>query len=129
MTGKKARYAAVRDPKSLQFDFPYNGANYAYLHLRQHPKYGTDVYLTIDKGQLLCGIGSGCTVSIRLDDKPAKTYGASGSDDNDATVLFIHGAKKLIQEIKGSEVVRVQATVYKQGAPVMTFNTAGLEWN
>jgi len=128
MSGKVVRFAQVTDPTSFHFSFPYNGKNHATLNIREHPKHGTDLYIKIDKGQLICSAGGGCNVSIRIDDKPARTYAASGAADYDSTILFINQPKKLIAEIKKSKIVRIKATVYNNGDQIMTFNTDGLVW-
>jgi hypothetical protein len=127
MTGKEARYAIITSENQLQFGFPYSGPNQPSLTLRKHPKYGTDVILRIEKGQFICGVSS-CTVHIRFDDRPPVRFTANGPSDHSSTVLFLEPALKIISALKNAKATHVQATFYKEGDQVMSFNTAGLEW-
>ena len=49
----EVQIAFVRSSNTISLDSPYQGDQHATLSLRKHPKYGNDVYISIDKGQLL----------------------------------------------------------------------------
>lgn len=53
MTDKVSTYATLKSENIVDFDFPYNGGSYMTLSVRKSPKYGTDVYIHISKGQFI----------------------------------------------------------------------------
>lgn len=75
MSGKMTELASLMSTKSLHLSFPYNGTNYGYLIVRQHPQYGLGVIVEVDKGQILCGIYT-CKLKVRFDDGPVQTFTA-----------------------------------------------------
>lgn len=128
MTGKETITKRVTSDSSLRLDFPYHGRNYGALHVRRSPQYGTDVYVTIERGQLVCGF-DGCTVQVRFDDGKAVTYRANGPTDHSSTALFLSPANAFIRAAKTARRIRVQMTVYEAGEQVLEFTTpAGLQW-
>lgn len=122
MTSKPIYQAEVRSIDTLNFGFPYHGAQRAALTIRKHPRWGQDVILSIDKGQLLCGYPS-CSVKVRFDDAPAQTFSAVEPEDHSSTVLFIQGSARFVERLKKSKTVAIQMNVYHEGAPVVKFNT------
>lgn len=122
MTGKTARYAIARSSNSLSLSFPYAGANYGQLQVRQHPKYGLDVIVFVDKGQLLCGF-DGCSVSVRFDDAAPMRFRGNGPADHDSKVLFLSPASKFIASAKKAKRVLVQLNIYQGGEQVLEFGT------
>ena len=84
ISGKKTSRASVTSENSLAFNFPYAGKNSGFLTVRQHPKYGLDVIVSIQKGPMLCGYG-GCRVNVMFDDGPSTRYGAQAPADHSST--------------------------------------------
>lgn len=129
MTGKSSARARMQSDNSLDLDFPYKGANFGYLQVRQHPRYGLDVIFSINKGQLMCPSYSGCSVMVKFDDKPPVRFNATGPEDNSTTVIFLGNAPRFIAEAQKAKRILVQPTIYHAGAPVLTFTTGKpLEW-
>lgn len=129
MSGKTEHNAALRSTNSLTLDFPYKGKNHGTLDIRQHPRYGLDVILSIEKGQFLCPSYRGCTVMVKFDDKPPLQYSGTGPADHSSTVIFIKNQPRFIAEAKKAKRILVQANIYQSGAPVLEFaSLKPLEW-
>ena len=129
MTSKNTTAAAIRSSNSLRLDFPYKGENYGQITVRQHPKHGLDVIISIDKGQILCSSYSGCPVEIRFDDKPAIRFSGTGPADNSSDTVFLSNAPRFISEAKKAKRILVSMNIYKSGAPLLEFSTtAPLQW-
>ncbi|HGM7334933.1 TPA: hypothetical protein ACKQCJ_001251 [Stenotrophomonas maltophilia] len=127
MTGKTAVGAEVRSNNTHNFDFPYAGAQHATLTLRRHPQHGNDIFLQIEKGQLQCSSYSGCNVLVRFGDAQPKTYRALGPADNSSETVFIQGFSDFQKRMQAVDTVRIQANVFKQGAPAWEFDVSGFD--
>ena len=129
MTSKSTSAASITSDNSLRLDFPYKGDNYGRITVRQHPKYGLDVIIAIDKGQILCSSYNGCPVEIRFDDKPAMRFSGTGPADNSNDTVFLSNAPRFISEAKKAKRILVSMNIYKSGAPLLEFSTtAPLQW-
>lgn len=128
MSGKKTSRATVTSENSLAFDFPYAGENTGFLTVRQHPKYGLDVIVSIQKGQMLCGYG-GCAINVKFDDGPSTRYGANAPADHSSTSLFLDNAQRFISGAKKAKKILIQFSAYREGEPILEFSTPGsLTW-
>lgn len=125
MTGKTTYTAAIKSVNEVSFSFPYNGAQRGTLTLREHPRHGKDVIFNIDKGQIICGRVSECTVEMKFDDGAIKQYSASFPTDNSSNILFIEGYQELLTKLKQSKTVRLNVTVYQEGQHTFTFDVSG----
>lgn len=121
------RHAYVRSLNEFQFDFPYREPQRATLTLRQHPKYGRDVILTIEKGQFLCGIDD-CTVAIKFDDGQARNYAAVEPADHSSTALFIRGHDRFVAAAKKAKRAYIEAQFFQEGTRVFEFDISDLKW-
>lgn len=81
MTDKPSLFATNESENVVEFGFPYRGVQHATLTLRTHPKYGKDVIVSIERGQILCPSYDGCSVSVRFDDGKVQKFRASPSGD------------------------------------------------
>jgi hypothetical protein len=123
MSGKTAKYAEIESSNTLSLAFPYSGKNKGYIQIRQHPKYGQDAILSVEKGQFLCPSYSGCEVSVKFDEKPPVRYSGNGSADHDSKVIFIGNAARFIGEAKKAKRILIQASMYQSGSPIIEFNS------
>jgi hypothetical protein len=124
--GGQIRSATVHSNNELNLDFPYEGPQHAHLSLRSHPRYGKDVILSIERGQFMCGV-SDCQVLVRFDEGTPVKFDAAEPNDNDSTVLFIRNYARFLANLRKAKVVRIQATLFQQGAPVLEFNVGALD--
>jgi hypothetical protein len=127
MSKGKTYFAVVRSTNTVSFGFPYSGAQHATLTLRTHPRYGKDVILAIERGQLLCPSYDGCTVLVRFDDGKATRYSAAAPADNSTVSLFIRNYSQFVAHMEKAKRVRISAQVYQEGAPVFDFDVAGFD--
>ena len=127
MTGQKMRAASVTSSNTVNFSFPYAGAQHAKLTIRRM-RGSEGVILSIEKGQLTCGGYYGRSVSVRFDEKPPRKFNVTEPADHDSKMVFIRNEKSFIAEAKKAKRILIEAIVYQNGSPVFEFNTAGLEW-
>lgn len=114
--------AEVSSLNSVNFGFPYSGQQYARLILRTHPRYGKDVILQIERGQILCRSYSSCNILVRFDDGQPTTYSGIGPADNSSETVFIQNYQTFVQRMLKAKKVRISVDVYQEGAPVFEFN-------
>lgn len=122
-----AYFASVLSTNTVNFGFPYSGAQHGTLTLRTHPRYGKDVILRIERGQFLCPSYDGCTVLVRFDEGKAIRYSAAGAADNSTETIFIRGYSSFVGHLEKSKRVRISANVYQEGAPVFEFDVSGFD--
>jgi hypothetical protein len=123
----KIRTAFVSSLNEVDFDFPYQGAQRAQLVLRRHPKYGRNVILQVEKGQILTGI-DGCDVQVRFDGGKARTYRGMGAADHSTTSVFLNNFDRFIAAAKKAKKVYIEAPFYQEGERVFEFNVKDLKF-
>lgn len=126
--GKGAYYTAfTSSTNTVEFDFPYSGAQHATLSLRTHPRLGKDVIIRIEKGQLLCDSYDGCTVLVRFDDAKAEGFSALPPEDHSSEILFIQNYGRFVEKMLKAKRVRIEVKVFQEGAPVFEFDVSGFD--
>lgn len=125
MSKGKTYYASIISSNTVEFDFPYSGAQHGRLTLRTDPKYGKDVIFTIERGQILCSSYDGCTIRVRFDDEEATSYSASAAADNSTETIFIPNYSRFVEKMMKAKRVRISMNVYQEGAPVFDFDVSG----
>ena len=131
ITGKTYKIAQLRSDNSLSLGFPYRGPNYGTLSVRQHPQYGLDVFVSVEKGQILCRGGDygRCTFKIRFDDGKAESFTAVTAEDGSTTVIFAAYPKWALEKLKTAKSVTVQMLMYQAGDQVLSFRSdVPLKW-
>ena len=129
MTGRAAKFANIDSENTVSFDFPYQGEQRGTLMLRDHPSYGRDVILSIERGQLQCSSYDGCTVRVRFDEAEPQRWNAGGPSDNSGTVLFLRNEANFVQKLRRAKVVRIQVPVYQEGQPAFEFHVGGFDYD
>ncbi|WP_122721536.1 hypothetical protein [Pseudomonas proteolytica] len=127
ISGKSVRRAFVSSINTVDFKFPYGGTQRATLTIRKHPRWGTSVYVAIEKGQFICGYDD-CDVRVRFSKGNAQRMSASEPDDHSSNLLFISNASSFISQARKSDKVYIEANFYQEGSRVFEFDTSGLEW-
>ena len=126
-TGKKAKTGSLISKNSMSFDFPYGGIQYGRFAVRNHPRYGVDAYLSIDKGQLLCDSYNNTTVLIRFDNGAASSYNCGEPADHSSETVFIKGVGRLEARMKTAKKMYVTVSVYGEGSRTWEFNVKGYD--
>lgn len=125
MSGKNFTVAAVESQNTVRFGFPYEGEQRATLTIREkHPRYGTNVMLSIEAGQFLCHTDD-CDVLVKFDDRAPKKYEASEPTDNSSTMLFLDAESTFISQLRQAKTVTIEATFYQEGIREFKFDAAG----
>jgi hypothetical protein len=127
MTSKSVLGAAVLSSNTQSFSSPYDGAQHAKLTIRRHPRHGADVILSIERGQLMCQSYRECQVLVRFGENEPRRYSALGPEDNSSVSLFILNVSDFQKRMQGVDKVRIQANVYRQGAPTWEFDVSGFD--
>jgi len=128
MTGKQKKIARLVSTNTLSLEFPYQGDNKARLMVRQHPSYGTDVMVSVDKGQMICNT-SRCSAFIKFDDQKPILFSGSEPSDLSSKAMFINDSKRFIEMAKKSTKILIQIDFYKNGLQTLEFEpNAPLEW-
>jgi len=124
VSGKKALNHLLLSTNTINFGFPYQGEQRATLTVRKHPRYGKDVFLSVDKGQMLCSSYDGCSVTVRFGKgKPVK-YKAVAPDDNSSNMVFISNYAAFVANMKKVKNMVIAKTFYKEGDVAFEFNVS-----
>ena len=127
MTSRVTIRASIRSENQHVFDFPYGDLQRATLAIRRHPSYGNDVIFRIERGQLLCRSYGDCPVRIRFDDGQARTVRGNPPADHSSESIFIPNYADFVRRLSAAKVLRIEANVYQQGAPVWEFDVSGFD--
>jgi len=123
MSGKPETWAELRSASSLNLRAPYDGPNFATLNIRRSAS-RLIVWIEIEKGQFVCSV-SGCQIEVRFDDKPPSRFNVQGPADYNSRILVLLDGKRFVTEAsKTNATIRVAATMHREGAPVMMFESS-----
>lgn len=128
MTGGNSMSAGIASENTVNFGFPYSGEQHASLTVRNHPSHGRDVLLTIERGQFLCQSYTDCQIRVRFDEGKPERWNAVGPSDNSSTVIFLRNQARFVQMMRAAKVVRIEAAMYQQGAPIFEFQVSGFDY-
>lgn len=122
MTDSKNIWKEVVSDNEIEFDFPYNGGSNLTITVRYMKKYGTNVLISLSKGQLLCNDYNGTNyINVRFDSNPPIKFTTSEPSDLDSNTLFISNPKRFIREAKKAKTIKIEVPVYEEGLPLFTF--------
>ena len=122
MTDTKNVWKSLDSENIEHFSFPYEGGSSLNLCVRYMKKYGTDVILTISKGQLLSNEYNGTNyVTVRFDDDAPQKFYTNDAADGSSDYLFLANARKFIKRAKTAKSIKIQVPVYQEGNPTFTF--------
>ena len=122
VTGKIEKSVSIRSNESVDLHFPYGPNIFARLVIRKHPRYGKDVIISLDKGQILCHSYDPCTLNVRFDSNPPIRVSASPPSDGKSDTVFLSGFDRIVSNIKKSETMLVELPLYQDGNRTWTFN-------
>ncbi|WP_426484278.1 hypothetical protein [Flavobacterium sp. 2] len=125
MTSKSIKFAQIISNESLNLEFPYDGNNYGHLTLRKNDH--TDIYLSIDKGQISGGYDNNF-IKVRFDDEKPIKFSYSEPQDNSSDLIFIDNEIKFLSKLKKSKKILISLPLYREGNQILEFNTIDLKW-
>ena len=118
MTDKENVWATLTSSNYIKQDFPYQGETYARICVRYMSKYGNDVIISIDKGQIY----GGNKVVARFDDGQPIDYTFSEPSDGSSEDIFINNKSSFIAKCKTAKEIKIEIPIYEEGMNVFTFN-------
>ena len=121
------KLAKVLSLNEIDLAFPYSGEQRAGLLLRNHPRRGKNVLLTVERGQFHCSLD--CRVSVRFGDDDAIPFRASAPDDGATVALFLEPSQGFVSSLRKVPRVRIEAEFFQQGTRVFEFDVSGLVWD
>ena len=122
MTDSKNVWKSLVSENLVHFSFPYEGGSSLNVCVRYMKKYGTNVILTISKGQLLSNEYNGTNyVTVRFDDDAPQKFYTTEPADGSSDCLFLTNARKFIKRAKTAKSIKIQVPVYQEGNPTFTF--------
>ena len=130
MNDSKSKFASLVSDNIISFDFPYEGGSDLSITIRYTKKWGTDVYITISKGQFICNEYNGTnSVRVRFDNGKAMKFSTTEPSDGSSNMVFLSNPKKFINLAKKAKRILIEAPFYEEGNQVFTFTVdKPLEW-
>lgn len=98
MTGRDEKHA-IAASNHFELKWPYGGLQHARLDVRNSPKFGLDVMVSVEKGQILCPVPYGCKVAVRFDDGPIIKVAALPSSDYSSDTIFVKDANSFLAKL------------------------------
>lgn len=127
MTGKIAYYVTTPSKNEIYLKPPYGNVS-GKLFIRKHPRYGVDVLMEVERGQIPCPNYSPCSVLVRFDEKEPKKFEASNPSDGSRNAIFIRNPSLFVNEAKKASSIKIQATFYQNGSQILEFNIEGADY-
>lgn len=124
MTGAVTSVAQSASLNTFELGFPYAGQQRGRLLMRDHPRHGLDVIVSIERGQVLCRSYSNCRINVRFDDGEVIRYRGAESDSSDSNLAFITDASDFIHRAKIAQRVLIELQIYQHGTVVLEFDTS-----
>lgn len=123
MRGSTNVWTYIISDNEENFEFPYNGGSRLRIDVRYMEKYGTDVILTISKGQFGGNEYSGSNyVTFKFDDGQLKKYYFNTSDNGSSDCIFLKKKNELISEFKKAKKIMIEAPFFDTGNRVFKFH-------
>lgn len=123
LTGRPIHQTTALSASEFELDFPYQGPQRARLVIREHPRFGNDVMLRIERGQLTC-YSSDCRIDVVFDQGEVIRWRANPADGGSSEVIFLTQVDRFRREASRAREIRIAATVYSHG--MLTFVFPGL---
>ena len=120
-------FAYVSSTNTANFKFPYAGEQHAELNLRINARGSKDVFINIEKGQILCKYYGNCSILIRFDDEPATRFSTSGASTHSTTVVFLNNYGLFLGKLLKAKRVRVSLDIYQEAPQIFEFDVSGFD--
>lgn len=127
--GRGQVYAmSIESSNTISLDSPYEGPQHSTLFIRSHPKHGNDVFITIERGQLLDS-DFHSRISVRFDNDKALSFSSSRPDDLSSETLFLRNSFNLfVRRLRTAKTLKIEVPIYQAGNEVFEFDVEGFDW-
>ena len=123
MTDSKNIWAYIRSTNYIKQKFPYEGQTYAKIIVRYMKKYGYDVLIEVDRGQIVGIDVSGTNyITARFDEGTPKNYSFDDAEDGSSEHVFLKNANGFISRCKIAKDIMIEVPMYKSGRQVFKFH-------
>ena len=123
MTDSENIWATIRSDNYINQDFPYEGKTYASITVRYMKKYGYDILIDIDRGQIVGSDFNGTNfVRVRFDEETPKKYYFNNAADYSTETIFLKNAKEFMEKCKHANSIKVEIPLYNAGNSVFSFH-------
>lgn len=109
---------------SFNLSFPYQGQQHARLIVRKHPRWGLDVFIEIERGQLICDFDD-CTINVRFDDGPIKVFRVNKPSDHSSETFFLANVPSFVAQLTKAKKTFVELTFFQNNSHTAEFLTEG----
>ena len=124
---KASAWNQLESDNSVEFGFPYGGQKMT-LTVRKTPSSGTNVYVSMRNGQLICDISNGCPIKVKFDTAPPMTFTGRTPSDYSSNTLFLVPEERFIAQLRKSKSAVIEVVFYQHGSVQYEFTTTGFEW-
>jgi len=128
-SGKTAFKASLLSENKINLSFPYQGSQNGTLSVRNHPRWGKNIYLKIEQGQILSIDGYSFDNKyflVRFDDGDVKKWNYVGSSDQSSDIIFISNEKKFLKQLTAANKIYITINLYQDGQYTFVFDPKGL---
>jgi hypothetical protein len=123
MTDTKSIWATIHSDNFINQDFPYEGETYAYITVRYMKKYGYDVLIKINQGQIYGASYYGNNyINVRFDQNEPKKYYFNESADGSSETVFLKNHKDFMEKCKTAHDIKIEIPLYQGGNNLFTFH-------
>jgi hypothetical protein len=128
LSGQWVESAVVLSRNQLRLDGPFSGPQRAMLELRRHPRLGTDVIVSVERGQLRCGGTEPCRLKVRFNDAPREMWLFQEPLRGGTAALLVRDREDFLRRLRTSRTVEIELQFDAAVSHWLTFSTAGLQW-
>ena len=129
-SGKTAFTVSLLSENKINLSFPYSGSQNGTLSVRNHPRWGKEIYLKIKKGQILSIDGYSYDNKyflVRFDDGDVKRWNYGEASDQSSDIIFIRNTKKFLKKLTNSNKIYITINIYQDGQNTFVFDSKGLK--
>lgn len=126
MDNSTTKIASIKSDNTITFEWPYEDNTFQ-LNIRKK-KSSIDIYIRCTKCHFLTSISNDKTYRLKFDDRAPINVYANGSSSGDTDLVFLGSVTKVIDLLKKSSKLIVEAEFYNDGLRRIEFTTTGLEW-
>lgn len=125
MTDETNVWMSLLSDNQHEFEFPYHGGSKLQIDVRYRKQDGSQVILTLSRGQLqTTNFSNGNNVIVRFDEDAPVTFSTTEPADYSTSYLFLNNPRKFINRAKNAKKIKIQVPVYDEGQPVFEFEPA-----
>lgn len=114
MSGKTTEFAYTTSINTEELNIPYEGGTTMDITIRNHPRMGTDAYISVNQG-LFNHVYNENSITVKFDNEAPKKYSVTEPSDNSYDMFFLQNPKKFISKLKKSKKVIIEVEFYNDG--------------